>query len=107
PEMIERARAEYPELEFVVGDGAHFAFGEPFDAVFSNAALHWISAAAHGDVAECVTRGLKPGGRFVAASGRKGSVAMITRSRGACGPRCIATAPGTPTTAVCASSPSR
>src|SRR3954447_26098065 len=37
PEMIERARAAYSELPFVVADAVTFAFDEPFDAVFSNA----------------------------------------------------------------------
>src|SRR2546423_478698 len=40
-EMLNQARAAYPGLEFVRGDARDFAFSEPFDAVFSNAVLHW------------------------------------------------------------------
>src|SRR4051812_15542436 len=40
--MVEQARAAYPQLEFVVGDAADFHFPQLFDAVFSNAALHWV-----------------------------------------------------------------
>src|SRR5689334_15946154 len=39
--MIERARARFPDLEFVHGDGHRFSLGS-FDSVFSNAALHWL-----------------------------------------------------------------
>jgi trans-aconitate methyltransferase len=73
--MIEQAKAVYPDVEFVVGDGANFQFDQPFDAVFSNAALHWIPAAEQ--VAGCIWRALKPGGRFVAEFGGKGNVRLI------------------------------
>jgi trans-aconitate methyltransferase len=43
--MIETARAAYPDLEFLVADARHFSFPTPFDAVFSNAVLHWIPEA--------------------------------------------------------------
>src|SRR5690349_15682269 len=45
PEMIEQARAAYPNIEFRIADATTFAVAEPFDAVFSNAALHWVKAA--------------------------------------------------------------
>ena len=41
-EMLEQARAAYPQMKFLVGDAREFAFDEPFDAVFSNATLHWV-----------------------------------------------------------------
>jgi SAM-dependent methyltransferase len=73
--MIEQARANYPDLEFVKADAADFAFAEPFDAVFSNAALHWVKSAE--GVVVCVARALKPGGRFVAEFGGKGNIRAI------------------------------
>jgi trans-aconitate 2-methyltransferase len=73
--MIEQARKNYPELEFVKGDAAAFAFAEPFDAVFSNAALHWVKRAE--EAVACVARALKPGGRFVAEFGGKGNIHSI------------------------------
>src|SRR5439155_13923693 len=45
-----------------------------FDAVFSNAALHWMTRA--DDVIQGVRRALKPGGRFVAEMGGHGNNAM-------------------------------
>jgi len=75
PAMIEQARQNYPVLEFVQTDASDFRFTEPFDAVFSNAALHWVKRAEA--VVECIARALKPGGRFVAEFGGKGNVAAI------------------------------
>ena len=46
-----------------------------FDAVFSNAALHWIRDAAA--VLSGVHRALRPGGRFVAEMGGQGNIAAI------------------------------
>ncbi|RFZ82271.1 class I SAM-dependent methyltransferase [Mucilaginibacter terrenus] len=72
PEMIKKAKETYPEVDFVVADGTNFHFDEKFDAVFSNATLHWIKKA---DAAiKCVYDSLKPGGRFVAEMGGKGNV---------------------------------
>lgn len=73
PKMIERARAAHPSLRFEVADGADFSFPEPFDAVSSNAALHWMQGT--DEVIQCVRRCLKPGGRFVAEFGGKGNIA--------------------------------
>jgi len=73
--MIEQARQNYPDLEFVPGAAAAFAFQQPFDAVFSNAALHWVKRPEA--VVECVAHALQPGGRFVAEFGGKGNIAAI------------------------------
>lgn len=75
PEMIAEARARYPDLTFILGDATRFACAEPFDAVFSNAALHWIRPPE--DAVRCIAAALKPGGRFVAEFGGKGNVAGI------------------------------
>jgi trans-aconitate methyltransferase len=72
PEMLEQARAAYPQLTFVPGDARDFAFDRPFDATFSNAVLHWVGEP--GRVAACVRRALRPGGRFVAEFGGRGNV---------------------------------
>ena len=50
------------------GDGA-------FDAVFSNAALHWVRD--HDAMLGQVHRVLKPGGRFIAEMGGHGNIAAI------------------------------
>lgn len=51
--------------------------GERFDAVFSNATLHWCSSDP-GAVIDGVTALLKPSGRFVAEFGGKGNIASVT-----------------------------
>ena len=66
-------------------DGHALAFGHEFDAVFSNAALHWMTRPA--EVVAGIARALKPGGRFVAEFGGHGNVAAVTtamRAVGAC-----------------------
>lgn len=72
PEMIAQAQTNYPDLTFNVSDGADFHFDTPFDAVFSNAALHWMLEPEK--VIACVHAALKPGGRFVAEFGGKDNI---------------------------------
>jgi trans-aconitate methyltransferase len=75
PDMLAEARKHFPELSFVLGDAASFHFPQPFDAVFSNAALHWVKSA---DAAvSSIARALVPGGRFVAEFGGKGNIASV------------------------------
>jgi trans-aconitate 2-methyltransferase len=75
PKMIDQARQLYPQLQFVIADAEHFHFNEPFDAVFSNAAIHWIKDQRA--VARCIWESLKPGGRFVAEFGGKGNIEAV------------------------------
>ena len=75
PEMITEARKNYPNLEFEVVDAKKIAFSETFDAVFSNAVLHWIKPPE--TVISNVWQVLKPDGRFVAEFGGKGNVESI------------------------------
>lgn len=78
PEMIAEAQTRYPDLSFRLADGADFRLEQPVDAVFSNAALHWIHAAEA--TAARVYEALKPGGRFVAEFGCKGNVAAVLKA---------------------------
>ncbi len=73
--MIEQARKNYPSLTFEVADARDFHFPEPFDAIFSNAALHWIKEPS--SVLARIARSLKPGGRLVAELGGKGNIQSI------------------------------
>ncbi len=77
PTMVAAATAR--GLDSRLADGASFTsalVGEaPFDAVFSNAALHWMPDASRvvGEVHAC----LRPDGRFVAEFGGFGNVAAV------------------------------
>ena len=73
PEQVVAARAR--GLDARVGRGEALSFGEEFDAVFSNAALHWMPDP--DAVIAGVRRALRPGGRFVAEMGGAGNVAAI------------------------------
>jgi trans-aconitate methyltransferase len=75
PEMIAQARFKYPDIKFEVANAANFKVEYPFDAIFSNAALHWIHNP--DGVIKSVYEALKPGGRFVAEMGGKGNVAKL------------------------------
>ena len=63
-------------LEARVMDGVNLIFDREFDAVFSNAALHWMKSDPDAVIAG-VYRALKPRGRFVAEMGGHGCVAAI------------------------------
>ena len=71
PAMIERAYAAYPDLDFRVLSATDFRFDTPFDAVFSNAVLHWVleKESAIDQIYHC----LRPGGRLVLEMGGKGN----------------------------------
>lgn len=75
--MVASARETYPDLAFAVADAREYESAEAFDAVFSNAALHWIPGADQPAVAERVAGTLEPGGRFVAELGGVENVATI------------------------------
>jgi trans-aconitate methyltransferase len=62
-------------LPGIVLDGRRFSFKQTFDAVFTNAALHWMKEAE--DVVISVARCLKASGRFVGEFGGMGNVETI------------------------------
>src|ERR1700719_4137852 len=78
PEMIAQARANFPALDFRIGDATNFSVDPPLDAVFSNAALHWVKNAEA--VAACISRALKPAGRLVAEFGGHGNIQSIVNA---------------------------
>ena len=75
PDMIAKAKNKFPELNFGVVDATGFHFDEPFDAVFTNATLHWIKNA--DAVIQNVYSSLKTGGRFVGEFGGKGNTSLM------------------------------
>ncbi|MFJ5884171.1 class I SAM-dependent methyltransferase [Kitasatospora cineracea] len=74
PAMV-AAAARRLGTEVLLADGHDFRLAEPVDAVFSNAALHWMTRPQ--EVVRSVHRALRPGGRFVAELGGARNVAGI------------------------------
>jgi SAM-dependent methyltransferase len=79
PQMIEASQKL--GLDAQVMDGHALTFNSEFDAVFTNAALHWMKQPDR--VIAGVWRALKPGGRFVGECGGRGNVATIVEALGA------------------------
>jgi trans-aconitate methyltransferase len=69
--MIAQARQNFPDLRFEHVSVTAMPYREEFDAVFSNATLHWVRDAEAA--ANSISRALKPGGRFVAEFGGRGN----------------------------------
>jgi SAM-dependent methyltransferase len=69
------AAARLRGLDVRALDAHQLGFHAEFDAVFSNAALHWMSRPE--DVLKGVRQALKPGGRFVGEFGGHGNVAAV------------------------------
>jgi trans-aconitate methyltransferase len=74
PEMVAAARAR--GIDAHVMDATRLTFDREFDAVFSNAVLHWIHD--QDAVLDGVARALVPGGRFVAEFGGHTNIAGIS-----------------------------
>jgi trans-aconitate methyltransferase len=71
--LLAAARAAGLDVRPMSGEA--LAFDAEFDAVFSNAALHWMLDGAA--VAAGVFRALRPGGRFVGEMGGHGNIATL------------------------------
>lgn len=77
-QMIAEAQLQYPDTQFIVANGQDFSFNQQFDAVFSNAALHWMLKPEQ--VIHQVWQCLKPGGRFVFEMGGHSNVSKVLAS---------------------------
>ena len=73
PSMVAAARERGIDARLARAEALPFA-GE-FDAVFSNAALHWVPAATAALAG--IRRALRPGGRLVVEQGGDGNVASV------------------------------
>ena len=76
PDMVAYANehfppTQFPNLTFREADAGALPFHAEFDAVFSNAVLHWV--LYHRPVLAGVARSLRPGGRCVLQMGGKGN----------------------------------
>jgi trans-aconitate methyltransferase len=75
PDRALSEKAEKAGLSVIQLDAHAMNFSEEFEAVFSNAALHWMHNPEH--VIANVANALKTKGRFVAEQGGFGNVAAI------------------------------
>jgi trans-aconitate methyltransferase len=76
PTMLTAARQRNLKVEH--HDATALPFHHQFDAVFSNAALHWITGlSGQQAMLAGIHRALRPGGRFVAEMGGQGNIAAI------------------------------
>lgn len=74
-DMIITAQQKYPDITFQTMDATALHMTNQFDAVFSNAALHWMKQP--DEVIQNIYNALKQGGRFVAEMGGHGNIASI------------------------------
>lgn len=74
-DMIQKAKAGYPDIDFFTQDARFFSLPGNFDAIFSNATLHWIQE--QDPVLQSVYKSLRPGGRFVFEMGGQGNIRHI------------------------------
>ena len=74
-EMVHRAKQQYPNMQFQVMDATELTGLPQFDAVFSNAVLHWVLEAKQA--IQQLYQYLKPKGRLVAELGGKNNIAQI------------------------------
>ncbi|EEC45129.1 predicted protein [Phaeodactylum tricornutum CCAP 1055/1] len=80
PDMVAKARQQFPSCDFFQGDMRNFEVPEPVDVLFSNAALHWIPAKDAGRAVACMAKALRPGGQLVVEFGGKGNVERVVQS---------------------------
>jgi SAM-dependent methyltransferase len=78
--MIAQARENFRDLSFESHDVCALPFDGEFDAIFSNAVLHWVRPPE--TAAAAMARALKPGGRLVLEFGGHGNVQIL--AGGAC-----------------------
>lgn len=72
-DLLNAARARGLHVRYM--DGQQLSFAGEFDAVFSNAALHWMKQPR--EVLRGVKLALKPGGRFVGEFGGDGNLVAV------------------------------
>ena len=76
-ELLDIAKKNYPNIEFIQADATNFSLQEPVDVVFSNAVFHWIDKERQQDMLKCVYNALKENGQFVFEFGGYGNNQLI------------------------------
>ena len=73
--MIAKAKQAYPDISFKVMNAEDFNFENKFDAIFSNAVLHWVTG--YKNVIKAMYENLKQSGKIVIEFGGKDNVRRI------------------------------
>jgi len=60
PQMLAKARADHPQVEFVQADVGTWRPAQPVDVLYSNATLHWLEE--HERLFPALLRSVAPGG---------------------------------------------
>jgi len=76
PEMVKASKSK--GIKAILGTATDLPFYEEFDAVLSNAVLHWVPEAEKA--LENIAKSLKDGGIFVAEFGGKGNIQSIIQA---------------------------
>lgn len=76
-EMAALARADYPQIPFLVADATEFTLDEKADAVFSNAVFHWIDREKQDRLIANISAQIKPGGELVCEFGGRGCAEAV------------------------------
>lgn len=79
-ELLNIAKRNYPDIEFIQADATDFSLKEPVDVVFSNAVFHWIGKEQQKDLLQCVHHAMKKNGQFVFEFGGYGNNGSIHRA---------------------------
>lgn len=79
-DLLDIAKKNYPDIEFIEADAVNFSLQEPVDIVFSNAVFHWINRERQKDMLKCVYNALKENGQFVFEFGGYGNNQLIHRA---------------------------
>lgn len=81
-DMVAQATASFPNVDFRVMSGTDFSFDKSFDAIFSNATLHWI--VDKEAVIDCMYRNLRKNGRLVLEMGGYRNIESILSTLKTC-----------------------
>ncbi len=73
--MIEKAKDQFPEIEFRVCNALDLPFEQEFDVVFSNAVFHWIDD--HDLLIKNIYKSLHDGGLLICEFGAHGNIKTI------------------------------
>jgi len=81
-EMVETAKTKYPHIHFEQMDATALIFENEFDAIFSNAVLHWVLDKEKA--IEGMHRALKKGGRLVLEFGGMHNIGTMLEALNSC-----------------------